>query len=89
MHFQLLAVDGGMIMRQCQQGNGGMSGRLGFKSGLPHSEFVPKLLYLAFGFRFLIFKLEIMSSHHGPVGGTEWNVTGGGTLSSAHLGKAG
>lgn len=43
MHFQLLAVDGGMIMRQCPQGNGGMSGRLGFKSGLPHSsEFVTK-----------------------------------------------
>ena len=40
---------------------------------------------MAFGFRFLVFKLEIMSSHHGPVGGTEWNITDGGTLSFVAL----
>lgn len=26
-----------------------------------------------------------MSSHHGPVGGTEWNITDGGTLSFVAL----
>lgn len=85
MHFQLLAVDGGMIMRQWPTGQWRKWGRLGFKSGSPILlNLWPRLLYLAFGFRFLVFKLDYVS-HHGPVGGTEWNITDGGTLSFVAL----
>lgn len=59
MHFQLLAVDGGMIMRQCPQAMEEWVGDLDSNQGSPILlNLWPRLLYLAFGFRFLVFKLD-------------------------------